>query len=651
MSGDERMKQVLGYSDKQSFEETSVPLALRDLLSHYSKQYIFLTGIDHMETVNSYLPTIDVAPILQTSWGQGFPYNDLCPEKCPSGCVATAMSQIMNYYKYPDRGKGIYSYTSYTNGFKCSYNFEKQYLNWNDILDDYEGASYTKDNISAIANLTYACGVAVGMDYTSDGSGAYDFDVPYALMNFFGYNDNVADYYRPYFKDSEWYEVIYSELQEKRPILYCGVDRKANGGHAFIIDGCKSDGKFHINWGWDGDYNGYYEIDALNPGRYAFTSQHSMVIRFCPELTGKHEDTFYASSFFKQNNTTSLNSTSSKDYKYRLSDPVCLSGSTSYAVGTSMDVRFCIGLYDEDLSFIGLLDSSSVIRCSSQQYLQDQLLSFSKNDLPKEAGQYYVAPLVQDARNRHLTRVRTLGGKNDFVGLIIEEDGSNDYDVPCDEDSVVVFYEDFENKTIPSYWQQEKEKGTIYWTIRNVSRSMATIDAPIAANGFSYVSLGNTNTNVISDIKTMTRIYTNVILSKDKEYLLTFYCRHFAKNKDVSDFLNIQTRSPRSRQWDLLNTVSIDSEYEWIKIEIPIKHSDIIMLAFEGEVNKGNALFLDYIEIKIVDETNTVPFVTRYKEQSNNNYYSVGGFSSNSKLESLNEGIYIINGQKVLIKK
>ena len=136
------------------------------------------------------------------------------------------------------------------------------------------------------------------MDYDVGGSGALAFDVPYAVITFFGYNLNTECLLRDYYSADEWNQRLAAELTAGRPVIYCGHDPCDTAGHAFVVDGCRgSDSKVHVNWGWDGDYDGYYVLSSLNPASYRFTTHQTMVAQFCPDVAGTHEDVAYADHF------------------------------------------------------------------------------------------------------------------------------------------------------------------------------------------------------------------------------------------------------------------------------------------------------------------------------------------------------------------
>ncbi|MBQ6069768.1 MAG: C10 family peptidase [Bacteroidales bacterium] len=209
-----------------------------------------------------------VPALISTRWDQSPLYNYYCPSGCPAGCVATAMAQVMKYWNHPIKGSGSHSYNT-TYGI-LSANFDSTYYDW-DNMPNRLTTSSTMQQIHAVAELSYHIGVAVEMNYETDGSGAslvggwYGASGLRALQNYFGYNNStIHGVQKSSFTDAEWIELLKEELDAGRPVLYSGYDNSA--GHAFVFDGYNSSNHFHINWGWGGSYNGFYAMGALNPG-------------------------------------------------------------------------------------------------------------------------------------------------------------------------------------------------------------------------------------------------------------------------------------------------------------------------------------------------------------------------------------------------
>lgn len=272
VSGDERMKPVLAYSHNGPFIMDHLPANIIGFLGTYVGELNML--IDNNKIATSYIASntrsypSSVAPLLgNIMYNQGAPYNNDCPmqgsARSVTGCVATAMAQVIKYHQYPVTGSGSYSYTTQSYGLSASFNYGTTTFDWANMLPQYNAGSFTTAQTDAIATLMYACGVSVSMDYSSDESGAQPYDIPNALTTYFKYDSNIAYIQREYFLYDEWMNLIKNELSQGRPILYDGVSTE--GGHEFVFDGYDDNNMVHVNWGWAGQDNGYFLISDLDP--------------------------------------------------------------------------------------------------------------------------------------------------------------------------------------------------------------------------------------------------------------------------------------------------------------------------------------------------------------------------------------------------
>ncbi len=274
VSGDDATKSILAYSDETSFPTSNIPANLQYWLDFYKTEikYAQQTAISTTSVENSTLSnsgTVLVQPLLaNTKWDQTAPYNLFCPfssadnERSLTGCVATSMAQIMKHNQWPTTGTGSYSYTDGTNGTLTA-NFGNTTYDWASMSDNYGSVSTTLKQDSAVAKLMYHCGVSVSMNYSPSGSSATVGDAAIALKNYFGYDTDLNIYIRDFYTSTEWKNMIKAELNASRLVLYGG--NTGTYGHAFVCDGYDSNDLFHINWGWSGYYNGYFELSVLNP--------------------------------------------------------------------------------------------------------------------------------------------------------------------------------------------------------------------------------------------------------------------------------------------------------------------------------------------------------------------------------------------------
>ena len=310
VSGDDRMKPVLGYSDNGSFITENLPVNILSWLEYYNAAYENIKNgkkvfAEPKLLIRKSFPA-SISPLLgEINWNQDAPYNNACPmiqgQRSVTGCMATAMAMILKYYEYPAKGTGHYSYTS--NGVQYSFDYGNTTFDWNNMLPQYSG-TYTTEQADAVAQLMYACGVSVEMEYSPSSSGAYSFKVGQALIDYFGYDENLGYIYREYFTSEEWMNLIKKEISEGRPVLYNGASKDV--GHEFVFDGYDTQDMVHVNWGWGGANNGYFEVASLDPSSPGigggtnigggFIYQQGMITGFQPPVTtSSYTSHFYLS--------------------------------------------------------------------------------------------------------------------------------------------------------------------------------------------------------------------------------------------------------------------------------------------------------------------------------------------------------------------
>lgn len=277
ISGDDKMKPVLGYSDSGHFATENMPENLKGWLSLYvlqaSEQPTQPEESKPLRPLNKTQKTVaefpvTAAPLLgDIAWDQDAPFNNLCPDKSVTGCVATAMAMIMKYYEYPKIGAGRHTYRTYLHGYNCNYDFEEKAIDWKNMLPKYTEGEYNEAQSNAVAELMKACGVSVEMNYDVFTSATSALKVTQAMATYFKYDANMLFRLRNAYTSEEWMNMIKKELSERRPILYNGASKEV--GHEFVFDGYDEQDMIHINWGWGGLSNGYFEVatlDPLNPG-------------------------------------------------------------------------------------------------------------------------------------------------------------------------------------------------------------------------------------------------------------------------------------------------------------------------------------------------------------------------------------------------
>ncbi len=309
VSGDERAASVLGFSRQGSLDADRMPLNMRNWLQSYAKKIERLQQgrvTLRRAATRAASDKSDIEPILNTTWGQDYPYNLHTPQlrlkwesrdttiHAAAGCVATAMSQVLNYYRYP--AETLAEVESYTGTAQVPvYSSRKEKvdtllvdykteavakgtaIDWEHIVDNYDIydefgnlSSYynnTAEEREAVSRLMQYCGVASEMEYGFE-SGTWVASACTALYNMFGYKGCYVLYQYDYDDDQEWVDVVYNEISEAGPVMFSG-NTPTQGGHEFVLDGYQSvDGKdyFHVNWGWDGMSDGFMLLDVLEPG-------------------------------------------------------------------------------------------------------------------------------------------------------------------------------------------------------------------------------------------------------------------------------------------------------------------------------------------------------------------------------------------------
>jgi len=266
LSADDNLPPVLGYSDSAIIDVDNLPPAMQWWLSQFAAKAVTLEKNGNTDAkVNAPADWKEIQPMLKTKWNQDAPYNNEAPVingyKSPTGCVATSMAQVMNYFKFPEKGRGKVSYNDA--GANRSLQFNQKAFDWDNMLDSYLGDGYTEVQADAVSYLMKACGYSVEMNYGAMSSGAQSYKLVNALVNYFKYDPNLYYTERELYSADQWTKMIYDNLVECGPVIYDGSSMQ--GGHSFVCDGYDGNGYFHFNWGWGGMSDGYYLLDNLNP--------------------------------------------------------------------------------------------------------------------------------------------------------------------------------------------------------------------------------------------------------------------------------------------------------------------------------------------------------------------------------------------------
>lgn len=269
-------------------------------------------------TFTTTLPDLDKYPakvdaLITSQWGQDAPYSHCCPTgygeicddytpdvvHCCVGCVATALAQLTRYYRFPDHAAGTANFMIGDQDASTSFDAT---FDWDNMLDTYPEGQYTEAQGRAAALLSYVCGLVSWMNYGTNESGSSNVAALEGAKNFFGYNKDATIVVRSDYSEPDWMDMVYNELSHGHPLYYQGVyvnfDPSVGliaAGHSFLIDGYNEDGMVHVNWGWYGNYDGYFDIALLDVRGLQFNTYQDMAINFMPDaslvgLTGDVND-------------------------------------------------------------------------------------------------------------------------------------------------------------------------------------------------------------------------------------------------------------------------------------------------------------------------------------------------------------------------
>ena len=265
-----RWTELVGYAENGFFDAENVPPQMQLWLDGYA-EYVAAVQSGKAKARKILLsdsPSVVVEPLVTTKWNQDAPFNNFAPEytddnnntqRCATGCAATAMAQIMKFHNWPEQGVGHYSYEHQSFG-TISSNFSEHVYDWTNMIDIYNNGEYSNVQADAVALLMKDCGVSLNMNY-GPVSGASIYSYYPAFKNYFRYSSRTVN--RSGCETAEFTKIITDELQEGRPIIYCGTGE--DGGHAFVVDGYDTNYFLHVNWGWGGYSDGYFDMNYMDP--------------------------------------------------------------------------------------------------------------------------------------------------------------------------------------------------------------------------------------------------------------------------------------------------------------------------------------------------------------------------------------------------
>ena len=272
VAGDDAVSPILAYADRGDFSEREMAPAAKAMLESYAQQIEMIQQNPSLAVAAS-TSYAAIAPMVESQWNQSEPYNYMCPTiegepgRSVTGCVATAMAQIMYYHKWPVAETKVIPAYQMSNGELIA-GANPVTLDWDAMQSTYTGSEAEDDpSALAVAQLMVLCGKSVKMSYSSSASGAVSESVPAALKEYFDYDGAAHMVYRDEYANADWEKMIYDELAAKRPVYLSGTSISGTSvvGHAFVCDGYDGEGLFHINWGWGGMSDGYFRLTLLNP--------------------------------------------------------------------------------------------------------------------------------------------------------------------------------------------------------------------------------------------------------------------------------------------------------------------------------------------------------------------------------------------------
>ena len=381
VSGDDRTTQILGYSDNGNFDPDNVPVNMQEWLDYYAQQ---ISSLDLMGVTGQNFTTPNptrnsISPLITSHWDQAGPYWNHCPEFMDidengdtvgelayTGCVATSMAQIMNYYKHPMRCSQLipsYIVTFYWHEEYGAFEtdpLDPIFFDWDNMRDNYTGAE-TEAEKDAVAWLMLYAGCAAHMQYGLNASSTSDPYIPTALNEYFNYDAKLV--YRSDYDQKDWEEMIYQELAAGRPMIYNGR-AGSGGGHSFICDGYAYGDYYHINWGWGGLGDGYFVLSVLNPyaggigaasSSEGYNIDQTAVIGIMPGYSGTPTEVDHRLTVFNMYYTGTSSFERSDDGNFKLNKRRYIKVTGEDHIDDGTKYLRGIALYDSEDNFINII--------------------------------------------------------------------------------------------------------------------------------------------------------------------------------------------------------------------------------------------------------------------------------------------------------
>ncbi len=434
VAGDDNVKPILGYSNEGNFKIENIPPSVQKWFEGYKNEILYVIekniqatleiqeewkSLLSNQTRNS-IEKSSVSPLIQTKWDQSPYYNALCPGGSVTGCVATAMAQIMKFWNYPATGSGFHSYNHSTYG-TLSANFGSTTYQWNSMPNSVNSSN------TALATLMYQVGVSIDMNYSPQSSSAWVIEnspMPqacseYALKNYFGYKNTLQGVERKNYTTTQWLDLLKTELNAGRPILYAGFG--TGGGHCFVADGYDNNNFIHFNWGWGGDYDNFFQIDALNPqgtgtggGSGGYNSNHQAVIGIEPPIGAQ---TFNMALY---KNVTPSATTINYGQAFNVTTNIINNGSTTF------NGDYTIAVFDNNYNFIDYIQTLTGYTLQGGNVYQNNLTFSTTGLFSMLPGTYYLGVFYRP-KDGNWKQVANNGSNTNLVQIKVEN--SNDIEL------------------------------------------------------------------------------------------------------------------------------------------------------------------------------------------------------------------------------
>lgn len=472
IAGDDRLPAVIGYTEHGDWDEGNIPPLLSSYLDYCQGVVEDSIDTNNIEQANinknrrrAASDRNDVSPFITSHWNQRSPYNDCCPhtssgKATPAGCVAIAAGQILYYWrdKLPNALLSTTPTYQLKNGISVTNSYAKGTpINWSLIKDEYTDED-TEDSRKAVADLVFALGAANMLSYSTKNTSGKIERLPYTLSTFFGMcGGKVLE--RSKYSQEDWTNVIYEELKEGRPVLYGGTDDEKSG-HATVIHGYRSsDDLFYFNFGWAGEYDGYYTTNLTNGMNGYHNSQMALVglypsplevILFVKDTLFVNETVEYT---LRVKNNSDCNfsgvylfSGTTDNYPSYLNNAFCNDTKTTVKPGSTVDFNFTKEITNKGTNYIVATDGelNTLARAVTNVYASLSDLSLRSLQLTAENGvldlngerYHFIDDNSSTSMSTNLTNRGTAAYSGSVYGaLYSSSDGSDNWEK---ESSVII---------------------------------------------------------------------------------------------------------------------------------------------------------------------------------------------------------------------